>query len=178
MKKSEVICNSGGFIHWSRVHGEGNRIVYFMQGCPKRCEGCRYTQFLEDKIIYVNIRGMLARITREFFVKKLDGISISGGEPFYQPAGSALLAEHAHHVGTSVWTYTGYTYEELLEMLKEDENIDRLLKATDVLVDGPFIEELKDDNLKYRGSSNQRIIKLVDGRMSEILDYGTWDDES
>ena len=166
-------------IHFSVVDGEGTRIVWFMQGCPHNCKGCKYPDMANnDDVPHTSITQILLRINREAVADHCDGLTLSGGEPFIQPIPSAVILEEAHKVGWNTWTYTGYTYEDLLEMAESDENIDRVLKATDVLVDGPYVEELADINLKYRDSSNQRIIKLVDGRMSEILDYGTWDNES
>lgn len=168
---SEMI-RINGFIHSSVIDGVGNRLVYLVQGCSKKCLGCFNQECLDfnqghsrsiDEIFYL--------INRQATQTWYSGFTLSGGEPFCQPLECAILAEEAHNCGWDVWTYSGYTYEELIELAETDENVDRLLKATDVLVDGPFIEELKDDNLKYRGSSNERIIALENGRWKELLNY-------
>ena len=86
------------------------------------------------------------------------GLTLSGGEPFLQAAECAALARLAHARGRDVWTYTGYTYEELLQ--EGDPTRLELLAVTDVLVDGLFVEELKSYGLLFRGSSNQRLIDL------------------
>ena len=88
----------------------------------------------------------------------LDGITLSGGEPFEQADAFAELAEMATRAGYHVMTYTGYTYEELLSGEKPDRL--RLLRTTDVLVDGRFELALKNDLLPFRGSSNQRLIDV------------------
>lgn len=87
-----------------------------------------------------------------------DGITLSGGEPFCQAGECAALARAARERGLNVWTYTGYAYEDLTAAGQPDW--EALLDATDVLVDGPFIEALKSYEALYRGSSNQRLIDL------------------
>ena len=88
----------------------------------------------------------------------LDGITLSGGDPMEQPAPCTALAEGAHKMGLNVWTYTGYTWEALLE----ENNPERmmLLKSTDVLVDGPFLMDQRSLELRFKGSKNQRTIDV------------------
>jgi len=87
----------------------------------------------------------------------LDGITLSGGEPFCQCEACIELARAAHDAGLNVWAYSGYTYEELISGNKEWQN---LLKEVDVLVDGPFILEKRTLECRFRGSSNQRLIDV------------------
>ena len=84
----------------------------------------------------------------------IDGITLSGGEPFCQIYQCALIAEKAHQMGLSVWCYTGYLFEDLYRQGIE------LLKHIDVLVDGPFVQSEKSLELDFRGSRNQRVIDI------------------
>ena len=90
-----------------------------------------------------------------------DGITISGGEPYLQAAACAELAERAKAAGYNVWCYSGYTFEEILEISKSNPAFRRLLSATDVLIDGMFLIEEKSLTLKWRGSRNQRVIDVA-----------------
>lgn len=102
----------------------------------------------------------------------LDGVTLTGGEPFCQAAACAELARRAHARGLNVWTYTGYTYEKLLDMAASDPDVAALLDATDVLVDGPFVLSERSLELDFRGSRNQRLIDLNRTRAAgEIVLY-------
>ena len=90
----------------------------------------------------------------------LAGITFSGGEPFCQAEAFGHMAKRVKERDLSLTVFSGYTYERLMEMAVEDEHIRRLLELTDILIDGPFINELKDLTLQFRGSSNQRIIDM------------------
>ena len=90
----------------------------------------------------------------------LDGITLTGGEPFQQPAACAELARRAHQKGLNVWSYSGYTYEKLRELAQRDEGVNALLSEIDVLVDGPFLLKERSLELLYCGSKNQRIIDM------------------
>jgi anaerobic ribonucleoside-triphosphate reductase activating protein len=88
----------------------------------------------------------------------LDGLTLTGGDPFTQAASCAALGEGVRALGLSVMTYTGYTWEALWAANNPDWR--RLILATDVLVDGPFMQELRNIELRFRGSSNQRLIDV------------------
>ena len=94
----------------------------------------------------------------------LDGITLSGGEPFCQPEACRALAEAARDLGLSVWCYTGYTWEKLMQ--EADPARLALLEAVDVLVDGPFILAQKSLELKFCGSRNQRLIDVKKTRQA------------
>lgn len=83
-------------------------------------------------------------------------VTFSGGDPIYQLDALIPLAKAIHDEGLTIWLYTGYTYDSLLKLA----NIDQLTPYIDTIVDGPYIESLRDVGLQFRGSSNQRIIKL------------------
>ena len=89
-----------------------------------------------------------------------DGMTISGGEPFYQAAGCVQLAAAARQSGLSVWVYTGYTYEELAALSIEKPDVAEMLGLIDVLVDGRFVLAERSLSLKWRGSLNQRVLDM------------------
>ena len=86
----------------------------------------------------------------------LSGITLSGGEPFMQPEPLVYMAQEVKKAGKTVITYTGYTLEQLAA--KQADAVRELLFLTDTLIDGPYIESLRDPDLQFRGSSNQRVL--------------------
>jgi anaerobic ribonucleoside-triphosphate reductase activating protein len=87
-----------------------------------------------------------------------DGVTLTGGDPFFQPGECARIAEAVKNAGLNVWAYSGWTYEEL--SASGDPDVKKLLGLTDVLVDGRFVLAERSLNLKWRGSRNQRIIDV------------------
>lgn len=151
-----------GIVDDSIVDGEGVRLTVFTQGCPHHCHGCHNPQTW-------NLTGGHEIDTEEIVQKLkanplLSGITFSGGEPFLQPAPLAEIARAAHKLGLDVWSYTGFTLEEL----KKRTDAQQLLNEVDVLVDGPYVEALRDLTLRFRGSSNQRIIDLKELRKGRV----------
>lgn len=144
-----------GTVNDSIVDGPGFRFTVFTQGCPHRCEGCHNPEthdFKGGKIVDT------AEIIREFKENiLLDGITLSGGDPFCQCEACTVLAREAHASGLNVWTYTGYTFEELIG---GREDWKALLNETDVLVDGRFILAKRSLECRFRGSTNQRLINV------------------
>lgn len=148
----------------SIVDGPGLRMVIWTQGCTHNCKGCHNPQTH-------NLNGGYEVDTVEVIssIKKLRlqrGITLSGGEPFLQPEALEEIALEAKNNGLDIWSYTGFTFEQLLD--KNNENYFKnlsLLKRIDVLVDGKFTESKKDISLKFRGSSNQRIIDVQSSLM-------------
>lgn len=150
-----------GIVDDSIVDGEGVRLTVFTQGCPHHCHGCHNPQTW-------NLTGGHEIDTEEIVQKLkenplLSGITFSGGEPFLQPAPLAEIARAAHKLGLDVWSYTGFTLEEL----EKRTDVQQLLNEVDVLVDGPYVEALRDLTLRFRGSSNQRIIDLNELRKGD-----------
>lgn len=158
VRRSEIVSNMkliriSGIEPESIVDGEGIRYVIFTQGCPHHCPGCHNPQthpFGGGKLVLTE--DILDDISKR--KDWIDGITISGGEPFCQIYQCALIAEKAHEMGLSVWCYTGYLFEDLYE-----QGID-LLKHIDVLVDGPFVQAEKSLELDFKGSRNQRVIDI------------------
>lgn len=155
-----------GVVAESIVDGPGIRYTVFTQGCPHHCEGCHNPQthdFAGGTLI--EEQQILDEMAMD---PLLQGITFSGGEPFCQPAALARIAKQVHARGQNVMTFTGYTYEKLKEMAKDDPDIDSLLKETDILLDGPFVLEERDLDLLFRGSRNQRMIRLENGEIRSI----------
>ena len=144
-----------GTVNDSIVDGPGIRFTIFVQGCPHNCKGCHNPQthdFNGGTIISTD--DLLDKIKGN---PLLDGVTFSGGEPFCQAQALASLGQEIKKLGLNIVTYTGYTFEKLFES-RDQNNWDELLKVTDILIDGPFILEQKDWEIKFRGSSNQRYI--------------------
>jgi anaerobic ribonucleoside-triphosphate reductase activating protein len=139
----------------SIVDGDGLRAVLWTQGCLLRCPGCHnpHTHALaggferDIELIKFELRQL----------RNQRGLTFSGGEPFLQPAPCAEIARFVRQsLGWNVWCFSGYTHEELLERADAAP----LLRELDVLVDGPFILAQRDMRLRFRGSRNQRILRL------------------
>ena len=145
-----------GTVSESIVDGPGLRLTVFTQGCPHRCPGCHNPQTHDPEGgSWADTEDILAAAAEN---PLLDGITLSGGDPFLQPVPCLALAEGAHKIGLNVWTYTGYTWEALLE--ENDAEKLALLKETDVLVDGPFLLAERSLELRFCGSRNQRLIDV------------------
>lgn len=148
-----IIANT---VRDSIVDGPGLRFTVFTQGCPHRCPGCHNpATWPFEGGEEVTVEELLRRLGDD---PLCTGLTLSGGEPFCQAAGCAELARQGKQRGLNIWVYTGYTYEALIEEADPDRLA--LLAAADVLVDGPFVEELKSYDALYRGSTNQRLIDL------------------
>ena len=140
----------------SIVDGPGLRFTVFTQGCPHHCPGCHNPETHDPA---GGREVSVAELEEEMGKNPLiDGLTLSGGDPFCQAAECADLARLAHEKGLNVWTYTGYTYEKLLE--QGIPGVTALLEQTDVLVDGPFLLAEKSYEALFRGSTNQRLIDV------------------
>ena len=147
-----------GAVRESIVDGPRLRFVVFVQGCPHHCPGCHNPDSHDPAGGYVSSTTRLWNAIRENPL--LRGVTFSGGEPFLWGEELAEIGRAAHEAGLDVMTYSGYTYEILLEKAKTDKNVKKLLTVTDFLVDGPFILAQRDLTLKFRGSTNQRILDV------------------
>ena len=143
----------------SIVDGIGYRTAIFTQGCHHGCEGCHNPGSHDPQ---AGVEWTLDDVEKKFSGNPLlDGITLSGGEPFLQPGPCAELARRAHAKGLSVWVYSGFTYEELQRMAQRDGNVRALLEECDVLVDGRFVLAQRSLELNFCGSRNQRIIDMA-----------------
>ena len=148
------------------ANGAGVRTTLFVSGCRHHCPHCfnpgtwafdsgeAYTPEVEDKI--------LASLEPAY----VDGLTLLGGEPFEPENQRALIAllerVRAERPGKNVWAYSGFTFDQLADgpSRAHTDDVMRMLSLVDVLVDGPFVQDLKDITLRFRGSSNQRIIDV------------------
>ena len=136
------------------VDGPGFRTSIYCAGCSHACKGCHNPQSWD----FNGGREMTTdEIMKIIEADPYADVTFSGGDPMYQAEGFIELARAIRErTNKTIWCYTGFTYEALLKMPKQRE----LLELIDVLVDGPFVESLRDPDLLFRGSSNQRIISL------------------
>ncbi len=147
-----------GTVNDSIVDGPGIRFAIFTQGCPHHCEGCHnpHTHDFEAGEL-VTLESLLDKIKSN---PLLDGVTYSGGEPFCQAEQLYALGNEVKKLDMNIVTYTGYTYEYLTEHATPQNYYSELLSVTDYLVDGPFELDKRDILLKFKGSSNQRIINV------------------
>ena len=138
----------------SIVDGEGIRTVIWTQGCNHHCKGCHNPETWSfDSGYLVDVDSVIKEIDS---LTGQDGITLSGGDPFYQVDACTLIAKHCKDKKLNVWCYTGFLYEDLIK----DTKMLELLKYIDVLVDGPFVLKERSLDLYFKGSSNQRIIDV------------------
>ncbi len=147
-----------GVVRESIVDGPGMRYTVFAQGCPHHCPGCHnaHTWPLSGGF-ETEPEQIISEMQKN---PMLRGITLSGGEPFCQCKAMAELAALTHAAGYDVIAYTGYLFEELIKNAKADPDILALLQETDILIDGPFLQEQKSYDLRFRGSKNQRAIDV------------------
>lgn len=153
-----------GLVSDSIVDGPGIRLAVFAQGCPHHCPGCHNPNSHDPSGgSEMAVTEILQKMAKN---PLLDGVTLSGGEPFSQAEECAAIAQATHQKGLNVWTYTGYTYEYLLAKQSEHPGWQALLNETDVLVDGPFLLQERSLELKFCGSRNQRLIDMQKTRAS------------
>lgn len=159
----EHLLRLAGIVEESCVDGPGLRLTVFTQGCPHHCPGCHNPQTHDcDGGFFRDIEEIYSVYAEN---PLLSGITFSGGEPFLQPLPLVELARKVHAAGGNVMCYTGYVYEDMLQPpLAIQPGVDALLEETDLLIDGPFIMALKNCELLFRGSSNQRILDRTSRR--------------
>lgn len=162
------------------ANGEGVRVSLFVSGCTNHCENCFQPQtwaFDYGKPFTAETEEYILELLRPDYI---NGLTLLGGEPF-EPENQRSLLPFVHRVRAqypqkTVWAFTGFTYEELKQegSYPRCEATDELLSLLDVLVDGRYVEKLKDISLRFRGSSNQRLIDLNATR--SVGDVQLWDE--
>lgn len=146
------------------VNGPGLRTTLFVSGCTHCCPNCHNKSTWNFKAGQEFTQETIDEIIESVGNPYIAGLSLSGGDPFHPrntPTVLSLVKQFRLTFGKSktIWAWTGYLLEELQERGMEYQT-DLLLDGVDVLIDGPYIEALKDPSLQWRGSSNQRIINL------------------
>lgn len=168
---SRPLVSIARIVRRTEAEGPGERFAIWLQGCSLHCTRCCNPEMLPragGTILAVD--ELLAQLQSEHEQRSLAGITLLGGEPFEQPGGAAAIAAGAQGLGLTVLVFTGYEYEDLQE--RDDPSIQALLAATDLLIDGPYREELPEPSRRWIGSANQRTISLTD-RIS--LDPAIWE---
>lgn len=137
-------------------NGDGLRVVLWVSGCDHHCPGC------QNPVTWDPNDGMIfdentARELRSWLEKDyIDGLTLSGGDPLYEGNRSIIttICESVKEAfpDKTIWLYTGYCYEDVKDL--------PVMDSIDILVDGPYVEKLRDVNLRWRGSSNQRVIDV------------------
>lgn len=148
------------------ANGLGVRVTLFVSGCRNRCEGCFQKQTWNFEYGRPFTRETEERLLEMLSPSYIAGLTLLGGEPF-EPENQRALVPFLHRVRAAypqknVWAFSGYTYEEIARPGAHPhcEATEELLSMIDVLVDGRFVTALADISLRFRGSSNQRIIDL------------------
>ncbi|MDR1455124.1 MAG: anaerobic ribonucleoside-triphosphate reductase activating protein [Tannerella sp.] len=136
------------------VDGPGFRTAIYAAGCPHRCPGCHNPQSWDPNGgTRHSVDGILARIRAAEFAH----VTFSGGDPLLQVEGFTELARRIRlETGKTIWCYTGYRYEQIAA----SATLSQILPHIDVLVDGRYVQRLRDESLHFRGSRNQRLIEV------------------
>ena len=144
-----------GIVGASITDGPGFRYAIFVQGCSHHCPGCHNPHTHDPNGGHLqDVSEMIEAMGKD---PMLSGVTLSGGEPFEQAGALLPIARAAREKGLELAAYTGYLYEQLLA-----DNGDRraLLALCDVLIDGPYIDEKRNLDIRFKGSENQRIIDV------------------
>lgn len=145
------------------VDGPGLRTAIYVAGCSHGCPGCHNPQswnFGAGREMSID-EVMLEVIENDF------DVTLTGGDPMYSAEQLIPLAARIKEAGKSIWCYSGFSYEAVMG----NEPMRRLLEYVDVLVDGPYVEALRDPSLRFRGSSNQRLVDLRRSVPGELVFY-------
>lgn len=140
----------------SIVDGKGIRYTIYMQGCKHNCKGCQNPTTHDMLGGDITDTDELLEDIKKY--KWISGVTLSGGDPFFQAKQAKVIADGVHKLNKNVWCYTGYTIEQI--MSSTDDDIRGLLSSIDVLVDGRYEDSLRSLDLAFRGSSNQRLIDV------------------
>ena len=147
--------------------GPGKRLAIWVQGCERRCPGCCNPEMQEiTRSIIVGTDDLISLICQQPMIEQIEGLSFIGGEPMLQAEGLSEIALWAREQGLTVLVFTGYLLDELKAL--GNSSIEKLMKNTHILVDGPYIQEHKDTERDWVGSSNQRVLFLSDAYASGI----------
>lgn len=147
------------YLKKTKVEGPGDRFCIWVQGCSIKCSNCANVDMWDfHKGINIETENMINLIKNE--MPNIKGVTFLGGEPFDQSNAVHKIAKGCREMGLDVIVFTGYTYEEIIN--SKDLDKIRLLEKIDLLIDGPFKDELFDLSRPWIGSSNQRYIFLTE----------------
>ena len=163
-----------GVMRESIVDGPGIRMTIFGQGCPHHCKGCHNPETHDPNGGYISHPENNLKANEQNPL--LQGVTFSGGEPFFQAEAFSELGEEIKKRGLHIVTYSGYTFEQIMSGIESGKpGWKELLSVTDLLVDGKFVLEEKSLNLLFRGSKNQRLIDVK--KSLEAGEAVLWDPE-
>lgn len=159
-----VIRLSGPIEHDNIVNGDGLRAVVWTQGCLTHCKGCQNPETWDlEAGFLVDVDEVKERLAS---FRGQSGLTFCGGEPFLQPEACKNIADYVKkELGWNVWSFSGYTYEQIKEW--GGAALEFLL-TLDALIDGPFVLAERDLTLKFRGSRNQRLLRLKNGEILKV----------
>ncbi|MBQ7218480.1 MAG: anaerobic ribonucleoside-triphosphate reductase activating protein [Ruminococcus sp.] len=158
--------NYANIKYYDIADGEGVRTTLFVSGCTNRCKGCFQPQTWDFSYGKPFTEAVQQELLESLEPSYINGLTLLGGEPFEPPNQAALLPflrrVKAQYPEKTVWAFTGFVYDRDLIAggRKHTDFTDEMLSYVDILVDGPYVEELHDITLQFRGSSNQRIIDM------------------
>lgn len=134
------------------VDGPGFRTSVYLAGCSHRCPGCHNpSSWMPDGGTPMSLEEIMEIVREEDF-----DVTLSGGDPLFNPLQTRRLVEALKGDGRNVWVFTGFTWEEILA----DASLLDAVRMADVVVEGPFVETLRDPDLLFRGSANQRLVDV------------------
>ncbi len=135
------------------LDGPGFRTSIYLAGCRHRCPGCHNPQSWDFEAgVKMSLEEIMDVVREEEF-----NVTLTGGDPLYNPGGAGALVKAIRAEGLTVWIYTGFTWEEIVE----DKSLIAAVEGAEAIVEGRFMESLRDESLPFRGSSNQRIVYLA-----------------
>lgn len=151
-------------------NGDGFRVTLWVAGCMHHCKGCQNPETWDFKGGQPFGPEAHDYLLSELAKPYIQGITFSGGDPLGSPDEvTALAKEIKEKLPTKdIWVYTGYT----IEQIEADERLRQILPYADAIVDGEFVQPLRDVTLAFRGSRNQRILRLKDGKIVRKEEYG------
>ncbi len=152
-----------------KVLGPGKRVGIWLAGCPRRCEECSNPELWEPKNYQeIMVDDLLKQLGNLIKSRYVDGVTVTGGDPFFQPEELLKLLQGINTMISDILVYTGYTLEEL--KASRQDNIRECLKHIGVIIDGPYVKKLN-NNCLMRGSENQRIIIINHSLKSKYEKY-------
>lgn len=153
--------------HYDTSNGTGIRTTVFVSGCTHNCYNCFNKEYQDFDFGFEFTQKEIDKIIEYLKEDVINGLTVLGGEPLQQNVDDMcnFLDQIRRVSNKSIWIYSGYTYEEIIQ----DSQKVKILSYCDILVDGRFMESLKNLRLKFRGSSNQRIIDIQKSLKTGIL---------
>lgn len=158
--------NYANIKYYDIADGEGVRTTLFVSGCTNRCKGCFQPQTWDFSYGKPFTEAVQKELLESLSPSYINGLTLLGGEPF-EPSNQAALLPFLRRVKAeypekTVWAFTGFVYDRDLVAggRKHTDFTDEMLSYVDILVDGPYVDELHDITLQFRGSANQRIIDM------------------